>query len=900
MTNTLLVRAASLFLYISLAAQAGAVDTDGDGIDDALDNCEYRINPGQENQDGDAFGDLCDADLDGGGVIDRAPSLDTPAQIPNTTRVALRWARGSGATGAAVPNVSSYGLERSDNGGAFVQIASGDYHLTNFVDDPAASGSYSYRVRSTTSDALVALSNVQVVQLVYPLLPLDEALDGRARLSWEDPWAPPSNGFSLAGYEVERFGTSWFDAHPGLLTERTFIDDDGYPTPADDSGPGSNRYRVRAVFENASGNKMKFGPWSNEEELEIGLMCDGQAIDPQIPALKVVLVDDRDSDLDYDGDDVADALAECAAVEYELLDGLGNDDGVCDPGEACITGGCILRALPETYDDVAIMNTNNTAFCDGVADLTEPTHCLDLEFPAGLVIEGHGRETVFRSPLWTTPYKPASIFEQHRKTTKLTVRNLVLDGRKDEQQEPGGPPNTWSHSGIYSWNQSSVLEILGDSLGDDDGACESEVCEEDPLGNHDGDGNCEAGEDCIEVSGDGNGICEKNWTNTDGCYSAIDANDGCIHNIESKNFFRHAVAVSDGRDWIIEQNSLHDIGCVNSGFGLDCPYMEESPEQPPSPWQTPGYGITIATHTYDFHLRDNDIARTTKYGIQLSGARTGCRGYPIGHQTYRNDLRELGHIGIFQTGITGSRVYDNTIDDTSLWDNQVPPATFDSFGMSLLGLCADDNQFYDNTITNMAATGILFSKTPERVACDGTGCTPIAPVGNLIRDNVIDGTCQEKPVAAGAPFWPFGAITIHRETEGPTTFRDNTVVNNGCRYPISAGFDAPHGYGGTPHAVFEGGVYEVGAGALTSAEDSFYCGAVQVWGADRHIVLRDDVTITNIGNPAVDKACVRIGGILVVDDVPTDPFGGSSFGPFHASGSTVVECSAQPTHPDCL
>lgn len=60
-------------------APSGAKDTDGDGVPDSVDNCPTVPNPGQENEDGDAFGDVCDpcppdvnnADGDGDGVGDK-------------------------------------------------------------------------------------------------------------------------------------------------------------------------------------------------------------------------------------------------------------------------------------------------------------------------------------------------------------------------------------------------------------------------------------------------------------------------------------------------------------------------------------------------------------------------------------------------------------------------------------------------------------------------------------------------------------------------------------------------------------------------------------------------------------------------------------------------------------
>lgn len=48
------------------------LDTDGDGVPDATDNCPVNPNPGQENSDGDAQGDVCDADDDNDGVADTA------------------------------------------------------------------------------------------------------------------------------------------------------------------------------------------------------------------------------------------------------------------------------------------------------------------------------------------------------------------------------------------------------------------------------------------------------------------------------------------------------------------------------------------------------------------------------------------------------------------------------------------------------------------------------------------------------------------------------------------------------------------------------------------------------------------------------------------------------------
>jgi hypothetical protein len=52
------------------------LDTDNDGIEDAIDNCPSTSNPDQLDTDGDSIGDACDSDDDNDGILDGPDNCD--------------------------------------------------------------------------------------------------------------------------------------------------------------------------------------------------------------------------------------------------------------------------------------------------------------------------------------------------------------------------------------------------------------------------------------------------------------------------------------------------------------------------------------------------------------------------------------------------------------------------------------------------------------------------------------------------------------------------------------------------------------------------------------------------------------------------------------------------------
>jgi hypothetical protein len=78
-----------------------SADQDGDGVPDATDVCRDLPNPDQRDTDGDGFGNLCDADVDGDGWV--TSSFGNPEQPGDVERIAL--------TARALTNLPDHDLD---------------------------------------------------------------------------------------------------------------------------------------------------------------------------------------------------------------------------------------------------------------------------------------------------------------------------------------------------------------------------------------------------------------------------------------------------------------------------------------------------------------------------------------------------------------------------------------------------------------------------------------------------------------------------------------------------------------------------------------------------------------------------------------------------------------------
>jgi hypothetical protein len=278
--------------------------------------------------------------------------------------------------------------------------------------------------------------------------------------------------------------------------------------------PGTYEYRVRGG-----------GPWSDSRRVSIPEECAGQPATSAL--LGVVEIVDHEPDGDHDGEDVAHALAECSRQR-----------------------GCVLRGLPVTYEDVNVQLASGSRY----------------DFSRGLVIEGYGSATVFRSRLYSARdhdpivcepgaeppcYVPRPVFAIESPGAMVfdgvRFRNFRIEGRKREQPDPGVPWSQWPHWGIFVSDPQS----------------------------------------------------------TDG---------GCVHHVTASGLLHGGFGVTGGNGWIFEDNTVRDVGCQDDL--TPCDALERTPEYLSIPGvQQPGHGIVTGALTDGTVVRNNRVVATTKYAI---------------------------------------------------------------------------------------------------------------------------------------------------------------------------------------------------------------------------------------------------------------------------------------------
>jgi hypothetical protein len=530
----------------------------------------------------------------------------------------------------------------------------------------------------------------------------EEALDRAVHLVWEGDAAARA-----VSYEIQRrrradaAWTDWQDVASAPAGARH----------ADDAGPGGGglapgeyAYRIRGRYGAAEASE--WSDWSEPQSVTLSPQC---APPPgQAASLPRVLADDRDADGRYTGRDLEQALRDCAGH-----------------------GGCILEALPETYDDVAVLlyNGDRAQF----ACYAQRTACLDLAFPKGLVLQGHGSATVFRSPLWKTPYNPAPVFELwKRPDIPIVLRNLVLDGRKAEQVDPRRGPNlsnSWFHYGFNSWNQ---------------------------WGDH--------------------GVRNRG---------------GCLHNLTVRNFVSRGIALSDADGWSIEYCRVEDIGCDEGHTpcsSMTIPSLFGIPG-----YRSDGYGIMIGWHVDDVAIRHNEIRRVVKYAMGLKHGQDGMETTIRRPRVVGNRITDTSYIGIFLAGVEDGDFRDNLVASTHI-SNEPPELanSYNTFGISAMSR-VERTAFHGNEIRETAGIGLNWQvqgsgnvlsgnrivrscrvKNPGHCVSPRERCYTYADLNiegrpgtlRLVDNQVLETGCRRPIQVAGAP--PPMQLTLHggRYTRG--------------------------------------------------------------------------------------------------------------------------------------
>jgi len=364
-------------------------------------------------------------------------------------------------------------------------------------------------------------------------------------------------------------------------------------------------------------------PFSAGEE------CVGSGWTPS-PSLPGVLADcDLDGATACTGEDIFLALQTCSALD-----------------------GCVLQLEAGTYEDAAINIDNGQGDGWSYPHGCKPefTHCLrEMDtFANGLVVQGRGEATVVRPPAWSGSDTPLPLLRLYRRPdVRLRLRNIVLEGRKEDLADLTVPYNTWHHKGL------EVSNYLVPSYGSNE--------------------------------------------------------NGCVHNATARNFANASFVVSNAVGWIFEYSRSEHMGCHDTF--TPCPMLGDHENVAvfanTNGYRVPGYGFTAGDHCHDITMRHNEARRITKYSFNLKGGSDGASGMLNGPIVHDNVVTDSGSRGLFLAGVDGAWVHDNLIEESH--DFQVDGGLLVNSlaGITINGVVSN-SLLERNTIRNFAGPAIQY------------------------------------------------------------------------------------------------------------------------------------------------------------------------------------------------